>query len=234
MRDRSVGQQLTLSIQLRDEATFANFVAGDNAALLSQLSQLLTLPDERFFYLWGNAGAGKTHLLQACCHLATQHNLGSVYLSLADPVLSPDVLQGLEQLAVLGIDDIDVIANNAAWQEALFHLYNRVREGNAYLIIGANNSPPNLAITLADLRSRLAWGQVYQVKPLDDEKKIHALQLRAEQRGFKLSVEVASFLLNRCSRDMSNLYQILETLDAASLSEQRSLTIPFVKKTLAI
>ena len=58
------------------------------------------------------------------------------------------------------------------------------------------------------------------------------LKLRAHHRGFDLSDEVARFIIRRCSRDMGDLFILLQKLDNASLCAKRRLTIPFVKEVM--
>ena len=72
-------QQLTLSVALRDDATFDNFYAGTNTTVLQCLQDFAGLQSEPFVYLWGPAASGRSHLLQACCHANTQ----AVYLDLS-------------------------------------------------------------------------------------------------------------------------------------------------------
>lgn len=229
-----VSQQLTLHLNLREQTTFANFVPGDNASLIMQLqAAIMHGSEERFFYLWGSRGCGLTHVLQACCH-AVDETVVALYLDLADPDLTPAVLDDLEHVNILCIDNIDVIAGQAAWEEAFFHLYNRIRDTATCFIVAAHSAPRELPLTLPDLHSRLLWGLVYHVQSLNDADKITVLQSRSRERGFQLSEDVALFLLKRCSRDISSLLETLDQLDQASLSEHRILTIPFVKKTLSL
>jgi DnaA family protein len=89
-------------------------------------------------------------------------------------------------------------------------------------------------LSLEDLRSRLQWGLTYQVHSLTDEDKQQALQMRARARGLELSDDVAQYIIQRLPRDTNELFWQLARLDHASLAEQRKLTIPFVKKVLAI
>ncbi len=226
--------QLALPLGLRDDATFDNFYKGVNehcnAALISAASGL----DYPFIYLWGQVGAGRTHLLQAACCDATQKNRTSLYLPLATPELTPQILHDLEHINLVCIDDIDAIAQNKPWEEALFYLYNRIRDTGQTLIIAGAHPPQRLGLGLPDLASRLAWGVVFQVHILSDEDKLAALAMRAKLRGLVLSDEVGQFLLRRCPRSMSELFAILDTLDKASLQAQRKLTIPFVKSVLGV
>jgi DnaA family protein len=109
-----------------------------------------------------------------------------------------------------------------------------LRESGRKLLVAAEHSPRELAINLEDLRSRLQWGVTYQVHNLSDDDKQQALQLRARARGLELNDEVAQFIIQRLPRDTNELFWQLQRLDHASLAEQRKLTIPFVKKVLAL
>lgn len=224
--------QLALSLHLRDDAIFSNFYPGENRALLTEL-QLAINSAPRSFYLSGSEGAGCSHLLQACCHLATQIQRTSFYLSLSNPdELMPAMLEGMEMLHVVCIDDVQGVAGTAEWEEALFHLYNRCRDNNTVLIVAGDQPPTHLSILLADLKSRLTWDLVYAVHALSDDDKILALQLRAKNRGLQLNDDVANYLITHSARSMTALYNLLDQLDKESLAQQRRLTIPFVKSVI--
>jgi DnaA regulatory inactivator Hda len=220
---------LTLRVGLRDSATFANFLAGDNAAALHLLQQ----GGEPFVYLWGGQGSGRTHLLQAACHAESARGGSPAYLPLAALARAETaVLDGLEQMSLVCLDDLQAVAGQGAWEEGLFHLYNRVRDAGGRLLAAADAGPAVLGVQLADLRSRLSWGPVFQLQSLDDAGKLAALQLRARARGMELGAEVGAYLLRRCPRDMHALFELLERLDQASLAAQRRLTIPFVRELI--
>lgn len=227
--------QLTLGFGLKDEATFDNFFPGDNALIVAGLKKAAMGRGENIIYLSGTRGQGCTHLLQAVCHEAHQHHLSSVYLPLSSlHTYSPEMLNGLESLALICIDDLHVIAGNAAWEEAIFHLYNRTMDAGGRMIVAANVLPKLIAIKLPDLVSRLSSGIVFQIQPLTDDEKLTALRMRAHGRGINLSDDVGRYLLNHCPRHMSTLFAALDVLDKASLAAQRRLTIPFVKEVLEI
>lgn len=271
--------QLPLGVRLREGATFANYYPGLNQDVV-RLLQDAAVQREGVVYLWGGHGTGKTHLLQALCHLTAVEGQALAYLPLreaadlsrrrpaaaaptrplppgraerggrsrwgegmagggmsgvedrARAALIPEVVEGLEQLPLVIVDDIDAVAADAAWETALFHLYNRIREQGGRLIMSGPQSPAAIGIVLPDLRSRLAGGLVLQLRALPDEDKASALRLQARQRGMEMPEEVAAYLLRRCPRDMNALFNLLEVLDRASLAAQRKLTIPFVKTVL--
>lgn len=228
-------KQLPLSIALRDDSTLESFFPGNNSQALQAILKVTQGQGEPFIYLWGGQGAGATHLLQAACHAASEKQIAAVYLPLKDyQRLSPEILQGLEKLAIVCLDDLDAIAGNKAWEEAIFHLFNRIKDNGGHLIVSADQSPKSIDIKLADLKSRLAWGVTYHLEALNEVDTLQALQLRACCRGLELSRSVGQFLLRRCPRDMNRLFETLQMLDKASLTYKRKLTIPFVKDVLSL
>ncbi|HAT9206460.1 TPA: DnaA regulatory inactivator Hda [Legionella pneumophila subsp. pneumophila] len=230
-----MNKQLALAIKLNDEATLDDFNWGNNTLLQQQLIEMLSFKADRLLYLWGPKGSGKSHLLQACCQ-AINLTQSAIYLPLAFlKEWGPQSIEGLEDQTLICIDDINTIANDSTWEEALFHLYNKIKDSERSLLIISGNQPPiKCDIKLADLRSRLSWGLVIQLNELNDDEKINTLKMRAAKRGFELPESVGHFLLNRCSRNMHDLYELLNQLDDASWEAHRKITIPFVKNILKI
>lgn len=228
-----LGGQLPLGVSLRDAATLDNFFVAGEGLVLAALREMAVLSGERFVYLWGAPGSGKSHLAQALCHAAAADGHGAALLPLESlRGMQAAMLDGLEAMPVVCIDDIDAVAGDAAWEQALFHLYNRLRERGGYLLVTASSGPRELPLELADLRSRLAHGLVFQLPPLDDAGKAAALQQRARVRGIELPDEVIAYLLKRCPRDMNSLFELLERLDQRSLAAKRRVTVPFVRELL--
>ncbi|MGB1199172.1 MAG: DnaA regulatory inactivator Hda [Thalassotalea sp.] len=233
--------QLALQVQLPDDETFLSFRGDSHQILIDTLkgyigADNLSIHQEKSIpgcYLFGLAGVGKSHLLHACCSMAAELSLSSVCLSLAEiQQYSVDILDGLENIDLVCLDDIQLVAQSTVWQQAIFDLYNRIGEQGKKIIISGDKEIKSLNLTLPDLASRLSWGYVEQVKLLNDEEKLLALQFRAGQRGLVLSFDVAHFLVTRLSRDMKNLISALDKLDQASIREQRKITIPFIKDVL--
>ena len=228
--------QLPLGVRLRDDATFANYYPGANAAALGYVERLCEAEagwTESLIYLWGGEGVGCSHLLQAACLRFEQCGEPAVYLPLREVAdYGPELLDNLEQCELVCLDDLDAVAGRRDWEEALFHLFNRLRDSGRRLLLAANAAPRELPVQLPDLQSRLSLALVFQLQELAEEDKLRALQLRASRRGLQLSDEVGRFILTRGARSMSGLFDLLERLDQASLQAQRKLTIPFLKEVL--
>ncbi|MCK5664655.1 MAG: DnaA regulatory inactivator Hda [Thiotrichaceae bacterium] len=221
--------QIPLSFQAPENSSFNNFIAGENQQLIFSLQN----NEELLIFLWGHSGSGKTHLLQAISSQYQQNGLNALYIPLQmSDEFPPELLEGLEMMDLVCLDDIHSVIGHQEWEHALFHFFNKMRENKGRLILAANNSAVNLDIQLADLKSRLSWGLTYQAKNLSDKDIIKVLKLRADQRGFAMTDEAANYLFKRARRDMSALITLLDKLDYESLSEQRKLTIPFIKRFL--
>lgn len=230
-------QQLPLGVQLRSDAKLSRFVQSEQSALIPSLKGLLARQgnqlQESVVYLYGRQNTGKSYLLQAVCNEAELLGVTAIYLPLSQTdELSVEMLEGLEHFQLVCLDDVSAVIGDSAWQEALFYLFNRIRDMGHSLLISGDESPANSRIELQDLRSRLSWGLTFKLEALSDEQKREAIQQEAAARGLVLADEVAQYLLNHGERDLSKQYEYLDQLDRASLQAQRKLTIPFAKQVL--
>ena len=225
--------QLPLGLRLPAASRFDNFVAGANRETVTAIEQLARDRTAAVLFVTGPAGSGKTHLLQAACRAVEAAGEAAVYLPLTTfSTMNPGILEGLEQYALIALDDVQAVAGQADWEEALFHLYNRLREAQGRLLAAAAAPPEQLKIELPDLRTRLGWGAVYALQLPDDDVRLQILALRAQVCGLELPEETARYLLRRSPRDLPALIGLLERLDHAALAAQRRLTVPFVKAVL--
>jgi DnaA-homolog protein len=212
--------QLLLDIVPVWVPTLENFVAGRNVELLSALRHALAGDSsERSFYLWGEGGSGKSHLLQAALRQARALGLSTQYAGAATPAPAQAV----------AVDDVDKLDEGG--QIALFELYNRQRESGGMLLVSGLEAPLHLNVR-DDLRTRLGWGLVYQVQALNDEEKSQALEQHALARDFTLPQEVIHYLLRHGRRDLPSLLAVLDALDAQCRREKRQPTVPLLKEVM--
>jgi len=222
-------QQLTLGVGLHERAVFDSFVAGSNGLVLAALQDLAAGRGDTALYLHGVGGSGKSHLLQALC--AAQS--GAAYFPLRQLAsLGPAVLEGTESLPLLAIDDLELVCGRADWEQALFSLYNERMQRGLRFAIAATVPARDLPLQLPDLRSRLGALAHFAVHPLDETQQREALRRRAQARGLVLPEETLTFLQRHFARDMVQLCALLDRLDAASLAQQRRLTVPFIREVL--
>lgn len=225
--------QLPLGLALRDSARFNSFYPGENLEAVHELQLSATGRGEALIYVVGAGGMGKTHLLQAACYEAAQSGRTTGYLPLQELLgFAVTVFDDLEQLDLICLDEVAAVAGHEDWERGLFDLFNRVRQSGSTLLIAAGKRPDQAGFLLPDLVSRLGWGVTYLLKPLAEHDVIAALRCRAQARGLQLPEETALYLLRRFPRDLPTLFALFDTLDTASLIEQRRLTVPFVKSVL--
>ncbi len=226
--------QLPLGFEPGELYTFDSLVSGDNAVAVALAQQTALGAGEKQLYFWGESGLGKSHLLQACCNLAAKNQRTVCYLTQAEiSKQSTNMFDGLEQINLICLDDIETWLIDNVWETALFNLINRVRENNNGLMMASAHPPEEAFVKLPDLRSRLSWGPVFQLRGLSDKDKYQALRYRANQNGLELPEKVADYLMQRYPRDMFGLFERLAVLDKAAMATQRRLTIPLVKSVFA-
>jgi DnaA family protein len=226
--------QLPLGVRLRDASVFASFFGGRNQALVDALQALSPGGAPTCVWLHGPKSSGKTHLLQALCARTAAHGGAVAYVPLQQACsLSPDLISGYGEFALVCVDDVQAVAGRSEWERAVFRLHQELEERGGRLAASGSCAPAALGVRLRDLASRLNGGLVLTLQPLDEDEQMAALRLRAEQRGFELPDDAAQFLLRRLPRDMGSLCAFLDELDEASLIAQRRLTLPFVREVLA-
>lgn len=226
-------EQLPLQFEYRANQYFKDFYPGSNQETLAHLQACINQSGEQFIFLWGAAGQGKSHLLQACCQQAFERGQQAFCLSPTHKT-SPFILDGLEAMDLVCIDDIDDLITQPNWQLALFNLFNSLRMHNKQLIIASHYPPTQLVVQLADLKTRLGWGLTLKLQALNDAEMIKALQLRAHTLGFEISDKSGQYLLSHYSRDSLALWGLLCQIDCATLVAQRKVTIPFLKELLSL
>lgn len=220
-------RQLPLDLAAEKPQTLDTFVAGKNTELtqlLHKFSQAEAgLLADRFVYIWGDSGAGKSHLLQALARSPHARFIG------ADAPADAFLFTPAVTLYVL--DDCDKLS--AASQIAAFNLFNEVREHGALLVTAGAMAPAVLPVR-EDLRTRMGWGLIYHVHELTDDEKIAALTQTAHNRGLVLSPGVLPYLITHFQRDMQSLSVMLDALDRYSLETQRPITLPLLRSLLQL
>jgi len=225
-------QQLPLPVQLRPEADFAAFVAGPNVEAVAAVTAWSLGEGERFLYLFGTAGSGKTHLLQAACRQGTRIACSAIYLPLGYGELTPTALDNLELWELVALDDIQAIAGDGTWEQGLCDLYNRLRESGRRLLISARTPVAALPLTLPDLRSRLGWGPGYRLLPLPENDCERLLREAAEHRGLALGAAAVDYIMRRCPREPGYLLGLLEEIDRESLRRKCRPTRWLIRRVL--
>lgn len=211
-------QQLLLDLLPANPPTLDNFVPGSNGETLAGFTAWLAGGAPQFaLCLWGEPGAGKSHLLTASG------------LPLIDARANP-TLAGAPEAGEVAIDHVDQLDD--AGQIALFNVFNRLKAAGGRLLIAAPQPPHHLDLR-EDLRTRLGSGLIFRLHPLSDGEKAAALAAQAKERAMKLSPEGLDYLLRHAPRDMRSLSALIVALDRYTLEHKRAITLPLLREVLA-
>jgi DnaA-homolog protein len=224
-------KQIALDIGLAAGPSLTNFLAGPNQAALQHIT-LWANNDRRSpvpTYLWGESGCGKTHLLRAVQAVLREHGAQVGWMDAS--VSEPGVFQDAWRVILLD----DVHSYGAVQQQAAFNWFVNAMtpsDGQQRWVLAAGAVPPSDLQMREDLRTRLGWGHVFELHVLNESERRAVLRQQADERGVFLSDDVMDFMLNRFSRDLGSLTQLLDQLDGYALQTQRAITIPLLKSML--
>ena len=225
--------QLPLPLTFDQRFTLDNFFSGEADYIRHQLIALFDQTGESLIGLCGTNDSGKTHLLNACAHYAracsmTYHLFDAAQLEGAKARGFNEFPDG----SVIGVDNLDLLAGNRAWEAEFYQIINRVKQGELRFLFSLSRKPRDIGFRMPDLKSRLMWGLLISLQSADNEQVERILVFRAHLLGLDLPDDVLQYLLTRYPRGLSDQIDLLQRLDHAALSRKRRLTIPLIRETL--
>ena len=224
-------KQLTFPWNKDNKSSFDSFYASKLNKHLLSLLQNNTFKDD--LLIFGTKDSGKTYLLQALCNHFSNQGKSSFYLPMKQAKeLSVDILESLESMELVCIDGIESIAGNKVWEIGLFNLINRSLNSENRLIFTSSKNIDVMNFELTDLDSRLRKIQSHELYALADDEILSALKHIANLRSIELGSKEAQYLLTYANRNISDLVQILESLDQLSMEMKRKITIPLIKEVI--
>ena len=241
----NLSSQLLLPVRENSDASFDTFYCEKNAKAKFLLARCIDRQIETAVFVTGPEGVGKTHLMNsALAYAENKVSSKTCYFSLAElngyQLAESDVeslFASFEGYSIMALDHLDSWLQDSALsssfkERCLFNLFNHYKMNAAMLLMASSLSVGALKISLPDLLSRLKSSLLISLSAYDDFEKEIIMQNVAIRKGFSLEEEVSAYILKRSGRCMADLMKALDKLDRASLTEQRKLTIPFVKKVL--
>ena len=225
------GQQ-PLPLGLHPRSTFAAFAGGDSRLLVPLLKRLAegrtagkTLPQA---FVWGPPQCGKTHLLQASCRHAAEFGRSAAFVNAGNGCLVEATAASEHPPKFLAVDAVDLADRDS--EKALFSVLEQRRRLGLATLVTARSAPAHLHLGREDLRTRLGWGAVVRVNPLDEPELRRLLGARAEDHGLILDEQVLDYLTARIDRAPGAALACIESLSRLALAEKRTLTVPFIRQ----
>ena len=237
----------TISAELDQRFTFSNFIVGKPNELAfaaaRRVAESQNVPFNPLF-LYGGVGLGKTHLMHAIAHEIKKRNPERrvIYLSaekfmyhFIKALRFKDTVSFKEQFRtvdVLMIDDVQFISGKDSTQEEFFHTFNALVDQNRQLIISADKSPQDLEGIEERMRSRLGWGLVADIHPLNYELRLSILQAKEEKLQVNISQSVLEFLAHKITSNVRELEGALNRISAYSSLVGKEITLDMTQEVL--
>ena len=224
-------KQLTFPWNKVNKSSMLGFYASrENDHLVSLLKDSNFLDD---LFIYGTKQSGKTFLLQAMCNSYSSMRKSSLYVPLKKVMnYGVEIFESLENIDLICIDGIEQVVSKTEWEKEIFNLINKSLISKSRLILTSSKDLKSLSFSLPDLESRIKKIQSYELYPIDDKDIIDALKYISQFKSINLGDKEAKYLVTYSQRDISNLIQILESLDQLSMEMKRKITIPLIKEII--
>ena len=182
-------------------------------------------------FLYGISQTGKTFLLQSVCNYYSSKDKLSLYVPLKEAQnYGSKILDSLDQLNLICIDDIELVARNKEWEIALFNLINSCFNSQCRIIFCSSLNPSSIEFELQDLISRIKKIDHIELMSVKSCNLPKAIKFIANIRSINLGENEIKYLITYSKRSISELISIINKLDDLSMRLKRRITIPLIKK----
>ncbi|CAM2841472.1 DnaA regulatory inactivator Hda [Acinetobacter celticus] len=228
-------RQLQLDIEPQLDARISDFSGPSWGHVVDGVRQLHAGLMSRF-YIYGGAGAGKSHLLSAICDSYLEIGKSAIQVSLLELLDAPtEAITALDRYDLVALDDIEAISGVPHWQRAVFHLINYNNEGGGQLVFSSRYAPIELKLELPDLQSRLTQAVSVRVPNGSLYADRQALVVSVlSRRGIQIDQQIVDYLLLHGPHQASVLLQTLEQLIQLLKGEKTKLSNVTLRQIYAL
>ena len=238
---------VTNDTTLNPKYQFENFVVGkaNNLAYAASLA-VAEQPSDVYnpLFIYGEAGLGKTHLMNAIGNFIKHENpMANVLLTssehltneLIDAIVrkkTADLRSRLRSVDVLMVDDIQFLAKAPSTQEEFFHTFNDLYNNHRQIIISSDR-PPNEIPTIEErLRSRFAWGLIVDVQKPDFEHRVAILRKKTDEEYIDIPYDAIEYIASHFDKSIRELEGALNRVNARSQLMGEPITLESTIETL--
>ena len=225
-------RQLALQIQINERASLDNFfISKNNNKAIQILKNILERSNNGAQIFIDDLGSnGKSYLLQAICNDFSNSNNSMIYVPMKEAInLEPSILEGVNDLNLICLDDIDLINNQRDWELALFNLINECYEKDCFLLL--SGSIDKLEV-IPDLISRIKKMEILRLKAIDDDELLRATQSISKNLNIEISDKNMNYLINNSRRDIKTVFRTLSQLEKESLERKKSIGLNLIKEVI--
>jgi len=225
-------RQLALQIQVNERASLNNFfVSVNNNKTIQILKNILYSSDKGAqIFIEDQGSNGKSYLLQAICNDFSNSNNSSIYIPMQEAInLDPSILEGVSELYLICIDDIDLINKHREWEIALFNLINECYEKDCFLLLSGSI---NKLKAIPDLVSRIKKMETLRLEAINDDELLEATQAISKNLNIEISDKNMNYLINNSKRDIKSIFRTLSQLEKESLERKKSIGLNLIKEVI--
>ena len=225
-------RQLALQIQINERASLNNFfVSKKNNKTIQILKNILLGSDKGVQIFIDDLGSnGKSYLLQAICNDFSNSNNSSIYIPMQEAInLDPSILEGVSELNLICIDDIDLINKRRDWEIPLFNLINECYEKECFLLLSGSI---NKLEAIPDLVSRIKKMETLRLEAINDDELLEATKAISKNLNMEISDKNMNYLINNSKRDIKTIFRTLSQLEKESLERKKSIGLNLIKEVI--
>jgi len=232
---------------LNAKYSFESFVTGPSNRFAQAAALSVAETPARSYnplFVYGSAGLGKTHLLQAIAHYVNKNYPSYRVRYISTETLLNEFIDAIRnnkqaefkrryrEIDVLLVDDVQFMEGKEQLQEEFFHTFNTLHEANRQIVLSSDR-PPDAVATLEDrLRSRFKMGLVTDIQPPDFETRLAILRKKAEQGNTPIPNSVLEFIVTHVTNNIRELEGALNRVTAYASLNQTELTIEDAERVL--
>ena len=232
---------------LNPKYTFDKFVVGKNNELAHAASKaVVKTPGKAYnpLFIYGQAGLGKTHLLQAIGQEILKNNPNCKLSYLTCEKFTNEFISSLRNNKItefqhkyrsidfLIIDDVQFMAGKEQTQEQFFHTFNDLYQKDKQIILSSDRPPKAINNLEQRLQTRFEWGMIADISEPDYETRVAILQQKLIDKGFVLDREIIDYLAENVQSNIRELEGALNHIYARFQLNQHKPTMEEVKGML--
>ncbi|MBE0461004.1 MAG: chromosomal replication initiator protein DnaA [Candidatus Aminicenantes bacterium] len=236
-----------LNPNLNPNYTFENFVVGScNQFAHAAATAVAKNPAKSYnpLYVYGGAGLGKTHLMNAIGHYTLNSNRRLKILYITTEKFMNDLITHLQygkildfrkkyrSVDILLIDDIHYISGKERTKEEFFHTFNHLYDNQKQIVISSDCPPREIPHLEERFSSRFEWGLITDLKPPDIETRIAILKKKSELEGIDLPDSVALFVADKVHSNIRELEGYLRRVIAFASLKGKEIDLDLAKEAL--